>query len=552
MAELKIILENSTYKVNMQGFYWEFPAGSPDNEKALILFLRGFKKRGGAKHGLFTQGEIAKAIPGFKGTTKQSIEDHQSHFEESGKNIRWYLNRKRKVDEEVVEAIAKELEGELLANKTELAKGVNERLGRKDITEANIEAGLEQISAKRLRKIMKKQFEKGKIHYKEEYLLEMSFSALESAKQKTMTKALNVLDRAKIKGTDKEEGMKLLHPSEQTLKDLLEPDKELSEIPLGIKLVVFCLVLYGHGVPLRVLGKWIGVDKTTVLRWILGLSEALWEKIAQWIAKGVKGIMVYLDEKWIKIRGKWHYWFVAMDKETELPIVQELMSKRSGWNCLWIVAKVKKMGLNVKVFITDGLRGYPSAIAGVFKNAIHQLCLFHHQQNVSKYVRENFQDEQEKEDRKKHMKKLFQTNDKRTVRNRLEKLKEKAQAWAITEWLTGVMENLPHLLPAVGSLRIPRTSNAIERFFCAFNRFYKIRRGFHSLKSAKRQLILFMVFYLFTEKEDGIAPVERIIPEARRMPLYLLMNDPFTSLGLGFREVKQNCSFAENRMEKVA
>jgi len=29
--------------------------------------------------------------------------------------------------------------------------------------------------------------------------------------------------------------------------------------------------------------------------------------------------MVYVDEKWLKIRGRWQYWFVVLDVTTELP-----------------------------------------------------------------------------------------------------------------------------------------------------------------------------------------------------------------------------------------
>jgi len=105
MAELKIDLEDNLYKVTLQGLYFEFPAGSPDNQKALILFLKGFKKHPKAKHGLFTQEQIAEAIPDFSGATKQSIQDHERRFAESGYNIRSYLNRKRKVDEQVVSAL---------------------------------------------------------------------------------------------------------------------------------------------------------------------------------------------------------------------------------------------------------------------------------------------------------------------------------------------------------------------------------------------------------------------------------------------------------------
>ena len=559
MAELKVELKDNLYQVTSNGLYLEFSAGSPDNQKALILFLRSFKKRPGAKHGLFTQEQIAKALPDFSGGTKQSIQDHERRFEESGNNIRSYLNRKRKVDEAVVEALAQELEEDVLASKEELARRVNERLDRKDLTAPNMEAGLEQIPADRLRKIIRNQLGRGEAHYQEKHLLEKAFEALQSSDPKEKRGALTLLERAQIQENDEndEEGMKLFRPDEETLKDLCTPDKPLSEIPLMIRWAVFSLVLYGYGVSLRVLGEWLGVHKTTVLRWILGLSLGLWEIISVWIAKSVKGKLVYIDEKWIKIKGKWHYWFVALDGDTELPIVQELMEKRTGWNCLWIIAKLKKMGFDVKVFITDGLKGYLWAIPRIFKGAIHQICLFHHQQNVTKFVKENCSDEKERETRKKEMKKVFQAKDKRTVKNRLIRLEEKSEAWGIGGWLKGVWEQLPHLLPAIGNRHIPRTSNAVERFFRAFNRFYKVRRGFFSVQSAKQQLILFLVFYLFTPGEEGIAPIEKVVPEARRMPLYQLMNDPFHALGLGGKgeveeKVKESRPFAENRLRKAS
>ncbi|MDO8095031.1 MAG: transposase [Candidatus Brocadiales bacterium] len=557
MAELKIVLENNRYQITLAGFCFEFPGGCPDNQKALILFLRGFKKYPGAKHGLFTQEQIAKALPEFSGATKQSIQDHERHFEESGYNIRFYLNRKRKVDEVVVEALAKELEEDVLAGKEELAKRVNERLGRKDLSAPNMEAGLEQIPADRLRKIIRNQLAKGEAHYQEKHLLERVFEALESKDPEEKRRALTLLERAQIQEND-EEGMKLFRPDEETLKDLCTPDKPLSEIPLTVRWAVVSLVLYGYGVPLRVLGRWLGVHKTTVLRWILSLSLGLWELISAWIVKSVKGKLVYIDEKWIKIKGKWYYWFVALDGDTELPIVQDLMEKRTGWNCLWIITKLKKMGFDVKTFVTDGLKGYIWAIPRVFGGAIHQLCLFHNQQNITKFVKENCLDEKEREIRKKEMKKVFEVKDKRTVKSRLTRLEGKSEAWGIGGWLKGTWEQLSHLLPAIGNRQIPRTSNAVERFFRAFNRFYKVRRGFHSVQSAKHQLILFLVFYLFTQGEEGVAPIERVVPDARRMPLYRLMNDPFRSLGLGVEgeeeteKVKESRPYAENRLRKAS
>ena len=89
------------------------------------------------------------------------------------------------------------------------------------------------------------------------------------------------------------------------------------------------------------------------------------------------------------------------------------------------------------------------------------------------------------------MKRVLQTRDKRTVRRRRARLKARAAAWGIIPWVQGVEEKLPQLICRVGSRRRPATSHAIERFFRAFQRFYRTRGGFHSVLSAKRELVLF-------------------------------------------------------------
>jgi hypothetical protein len=130
-------------------------------------------------------------------------------------------------------------------------------------------------------------------------------------------------------------------------------------------------------------------------------------------------------------------------------------------------------------------------------------------------------------------------------------LTEQAPELGLGPWITTVMEKLPSLICTIGSVRLPSTTNAIERFFRAFNRFYKTRGGFHSRLSANRELILFLVVYVFTQRTDGHAPIERIIPEASRMPLYRLINDPFRSL----RErenVKEKANMADFLLTHVA
>ena len=82
-----------------------------------------------------------------------------------------FVRHQRKVDDSVVQAVLSQLHENPLATVGELKEKVNCALGVKNLSEANIAAALEQISAKQIRRLMSKQLKAGKAHYKEEYLL---------------------------------------------------------------------------------------------------------------------------------------------------------------------------------------------------------------------------------------------------------------------------------------------------------------------------------------------------------------------------------------------
>jgi len=292
-----------------------------------------------------------------------------------------------------------------------------------------------------------------------------------------------------------------------------------------------------------VLGRWFSVHKTTILRWIISLAVSPWPVVYLWINKKVKGKVVYIDEKWLKIKGKWHYWFVVLDKDTGLPLIYSLLAKKSKWSLRWIGEQLQKLKKIKRIIITDGMLGYDCLLDIDFRIK-HILCHFHHQQGVTHYLNKHF----EKEDipkRKKEMKKVLQTEDKRTVNRRFTLLKKMTQKLGIEKWVSHTEKKLPKLLPSVGSQKIPNTNNAIERFFRAFNRFYKLRCSFFSHISAKRELIFFMLMYLFIKQpEIGKAPVETIMPEAKNMPFYQLVNEPITFL-INHESVNQKIKMAD-------
>lgn len=314
--------------------------------------------------------------------------------------------------------------------------------------------------------------------------------------------------------------------------DLLTPNVALSEIPAPVVQMVNAMALYAAGASFSQLGRWFGGKaKSTMYSWVIGLALAVWPVIRGWVWSHVTGSRQYVDEKWIKIPTRWHYLFVSLDDDSALPVFHDLLPTRTKWACRLFVLKLKRLGLIPVAIITDGVPGYVSAIAAVFPAAKHLLCLFHHQQSVTRCVTAQF-DETEQNDAntaKTQMKRVVQTHDPRTVTRRLDQLEKTAttKGWSILEWITRTRKNMRHLIPALRSNTYPSTTNAIERFFRAFPQFSKTRCGFHSVRSAKREIIFFMVISCFTiQAESGTAPIERILPEATTMPCYQLLNYP--------------------------
>jgi transposase-like protein len=509
-GQLRVEVDSQRFRVRTPRVSTQWLPDTPSNRHLTVVWLRLLVNECGTPW--FTLQELAPLVGS---ANRQAASQHLEDFRQCGEDFRAFVLRKRKVDATVVEGVLQELLHTPLAGPASLAPRVNAQLGRNDLSVVNIEEALEQISCVPVLRTLRRQLEAGHVHYQEEYLLtEMLESLSLPATPPTGWSVPNV-DR----------GMRLADPT--ALAALMTPELPLAQVPSSLCWLTFLMTLFYWNVPLSVLGRWCGVHKTTILRWVVGLALAVWPSVSQWIVERVHAPRVYVDEKWLKIRGRWQYWFVVLDVATELPVLAALLPSRSPWACRWIGRQLHQLKHVPRVIITDGLQAYASLVPG----AKHVWCRFHHQQGVTHWLQQHFTTDAEINLRKPVMKKLLQTRDKRTVRRRLARLRARAAELGITSWVSRVEAKLPGLICSVGSARLPSTTNAIERFFRVFQRFYATRGGFHSVLSAKRELILFLVVYLFTQHAStGLAPIEVIMPEARRMPLYRFINDPFRAL----------------------
>lgn len=584
MAELEVKFHEGRFEIISQVFYCNIH-DTWENRKVWFVIVRSLCSPKTGKP-LFSYQCIADA---FKYKARQNINNYVREYEDCDENLFDYLRHKRKVDPVVVEAVRQELGKDGLVRTGELRIRVNQHLGREDLSSENIRVALAQIPCTVIRATVLREIARGAFHPKEEIVLAELFGAVEHYALSCHTRALGSSpsqtqfalagDSGLVNGDEAAEtgaescdvgeslsaarlevyagsgkvlryaevvsaaGVKAIReePDEAVIEKiqrdcvekLLTPKLALSEIPEPVAQMVKAMTIYFSGASFSRIGWWFGGKaKSTMYIWVIGLALALWPVIRGWVWSHVKGRRQYIDEKWLKIRRKWHYLFVSVDHDSGLPFFYELLPTRTKWACRLFLLKLNRLGKIPAVIITDGLQGYVSAIATVFPAAKHLLCLFHHQQSVTRSVNTQFC-ETEQEDAnaaKKQMKRVVQTHDTRTVKRRLDRLEHVAneKGWKIMEWIKRTRDKLKHLLPVVRSNTYPSTTNEIERFFRAFSRFYKMRCGFHSVTSAKREIIFFMVVYLFTiQVESGKAPIEKILPEANTMPFYRLLNYPF-------------------------
>ena len=509
-APLRVEVDGPRFRVRTAKFSTQWLPDTPSNRHLTVVWLRLLRDE--ADKPCFTLQELAALVGS---ANRQAASQHLEDFRQCQEDFRAFVLRKRKVDATVVDGVLQELQQTPLAGPTELVARVNAQLGRDDLTAANIESALEQISCVPVLRTLRRQWAAGHVQYQEAWLLTELLEHL----------PLPATPPAGWGVPSRDRGMRLADPT--ALAALVTPELPLAQVPGSLCWLTFLMTLFYWNVPVSVLGRWCGVHKTTIFRWVLGLALAWWPLISRWLGERVHASMVYVDEKWLKIRGRWHYWFVVLDVPTELPVLAALLPSRGQWACRWVGRQLRQLKRVPQVLITDGLQAYAYLVPG----ATHVWCRFHHQQGVTHWLKQHFATEAEINARKPAMKRLFQTRDKRTVRRRLARLRERAAELGITPWVTAVEDKLPQLICRVGSVRLPSTSNAVERFFRAFQRFYRTRGGFHTVPSAKRELLLFLVVYMFTQHATtGQAPIEVIIPEARRMPLYRLINDPFRAL----------------------
>jgi hypothetical protein len=333
----RVEVDGRRFRVQTPQVSTQWLPDTPSNRHLTVVWLRRLVDAHGRPW--FTLPELAPLVGS---ANRPAASQHVEDFRQCGEDVRAFVLRQRKVDATVVEGVLPALLRTPLAGPAELALRVKAQLGRNDLSAANLAGALEQISGVPVLQVLRRQLETGHVQSQEAWLLT---ELLES-------QASPAAPSAGWRMSSAEHGMRIAAPT--ALAALVTPDLPLAQVPGSLCWLTCLMTLFYWHVPLSVLGRWCGVQKTTILRWIVGLAVALWPLVYQWIGERVKAQMVYVDEKWLKIRGRWHYWFVVLDVTTELPVLGALLPSRSQWACRWLGAQLCQLKKIPRVIITDG------------------------------------------------------------------------------------------------------------------------------------------------------------------------------------------------------
>ena len=171
-ALLQGCCSETTLTITTEFGQWELPNDKDKhNQKSLSVFLRVCCDPQSGKS-LFTFQQIADAL-GYN--ARQDPDNFWREFNACGKQFRDFLHRKMKVDDSVVDAVIAELRKDLLASAPTLCERVSQKLGRTDLTDANIRTALEKVPCSVVRQQMRIEWEAGMWPPKEGKLLEAIF-----------------------------------------------------------------------------------------------------------------------------------------------------------------------------------------------------------------------------------------------------------------------------------------------------------------------------------------------------------------------------------------
>jgi len=310
-----------------------------------------------------------------------------------------------------------------------------------------------------------------------------------------------------------------------------------------VHLLAWQAYAWGHSTYRRV-GRALQVSEMTVYRWVSAWGAELLPVAALFGIVRSSGV-VGVDEKYALVpkndkpatkMKRWMYVYLAVDVYTYDLLHIALYPHNTRDSAQAFLLALRGKGYHPRVVVTDLRRDYRSVIPEVFPRAQHHECLFHAEQEISRYLRKTWgrdyaRQQPQAEQVRAAVVDIFRARTKRTARKRYQALLKEREEYVkcapALQWVFDFLEqHWATLVNAVESELIPTTNNAVEMVIRRFDQHYQNFCGFESLQSAQRYLGVFEKVYRFTPFSDdaqprvrGQSPLQLAGYDVERMPM---------------------------------
>ncbi|MGH2542993.1 MAG: hypothetical protein ACRDIB_09360 [Ardenticatenaceae bacterium] len=322
------------------GLWFELP-DTPANRRGAIILLRGLHRRDGWP--LATDERLAQQLGD---ADRRHVHNFWAEVEACGSDLAAFLLRRKKVDAEVVARGEQSWKAPPLWTCTQVLAEFRRRWPEHgaQLSEQNIRTAGHQVGFLGVQRSLRRQVAEGEAHDPESFvwqaLLEMADAGAQAQAAQTLPvwSLPNTLESVSPSGVEPEPMAVSTDASVAALEDtLLQGDvspstlAQLWEGTTGAMLLAF--LLYYHGLSLEVIGRFVGVHKTTVMRWLSPLAQVHWQDAVQHGKRFFSGT-VAIDEKGIKIAGVWWYLLVAVDHVSGFPLHVALLPSNATPSCV--------------------------------------------------------------------------------------------------------------------------------------------------------------------------------------------------------------------------
>ena len=238
--------------------------------------------------------------------------------------------------------------------------------------------------------------------------------------------------------------------------------------------VKYLLIMFyiASGMSYESLSMLFNVCKATIHNWFYKLpflKRKIIESIRFWSGE------ISVDEKWIRINGRWYYVLSIVDNKTGFLLYFMIVSKldANSWKILF--QRFYKLYGIPKRIISDGSAALAKGRVAVFPKVPHQLCKFHKLKNLIKIIHLNYENPRKHAKMIRLAKNIF-GNTTYFGRKRAARKLMKCAPDGVSEYVRkNIMSNWKYLTKSL-------TSNASERWNRKIEKVIAKRYGLKSVK----------------------------------------------------------------------